>query len=260
MSNHTHDHSEHAEHKEEEHPDHTKTDHSIHGKEDHSQHSDQDVMMDHSMHQMTDHSMHEAHQAHVMPATPMEAKMAGMGHSAHTGHGTDHTGHEQMFRTRFWWSLLLSIPVLLYSGMIQMLLGFTPPALAFSQWIPFFFSLVVFAYGGIPFIQMAFPELQDRKPGMMTLISLAISVAFIYSFAAQFLNLGESFFWELVTLIDIMLLGHWLEMRSVRQASGALNELAKLMPDTAERIQQGDTTETVPASATPSPQKSMASP
>jgi Cu2+-exporting ATPase len=84
---------------------------------------------------------------------------------------------------------------------------------------------------------------------MMTLISLAISVAFIYSVAAQFLNLGEGFFWELVTLIDIMLLGHWLEMRSVRQASGALNELAKLMPDTAERIHDGDQTETVPADA-----------
>ncbi|HSB03533.1 MAG TPA: heavy metal translocating P-type ATPase, partial [Anaerolineales bacterium] len=91
--------------------------------------------------------------------------------------------------------------------------------------------------------------LRERKPGMMTLISLAISVAFIYSVAAQFINLGEGFFWELVTLIDIMLLGHWLEMRSVRQASGALNELAKLMPDTAERIQHDDMTETVAVSA-----------
>jgi P-type Cu2+ transporter len=109
--------------------------------------------------------------------------------------------------------------------------------------------MVVFFYGGVPFLQMAVPELRERKPGMMTLISLAISVAFIYSVAAQFINLGEGFFWELVTLIDIMLLGHWLEMRSVRQASGALNELAKLMPDTAERIHHGDMTETVPVSA-----------
>src|SRR5512138_1438025 len=89
----------------------------------------------------------------------------------------------------------------------------------------------------------------NRQPGMMTLISLAISVAFIYSVAAMFIPGGMGFFWELVTLIDIMLLGHWLEMRSVRQASGALNELAKLMPDTAERIQSNDTTETIPASA-----------
>lgn len=171
---------------------------------------------------------------------------AKMNHSAHAGHGVDHSGHEQVFRTRFWWSLLLSIPVLLYSEMIQMWLGFTPPSFPFSEWIPFVFSVVIFAYGGLPFLSMAVPELKDRKPGMMTLISLAISVAFVYSVAAQFISLGEGFFWELVTLIDIMLLGHWLEMRSVRQASGALNELAKLMPDTAERIHHGDHTETVP--------------
>jgi Cu2+-exporting ATPase len=170
-------------------------------------------------------------------------------HAAHGGHGVDHTGHEQMFRTRFWWSLLLSIPVLLYTGMIQMWLGFTPASFPFSQWIPFIFSMIVFFYGGIPFLQMAGPELKDRKPGMMTLISLAISVAFLYSVAAQVFHLGEGFFWELVTLIDIMLLGHWLEMRSVRQASGALDELAKLMPDTAERILPGDATEIVPVAA-----------
>jgi len=135
--------------------------------------------------------------------------------------------------------------VLVYSEMIQMWLGFKPPIFPFVEWIPFVFSLVIFAYGGLPFLQMAIPELKERKPGMMTLISLAISVAFIYSIAAQFIDLGEGFFWELVTLIDIMLLGHWLEMRSVRQASGALNELAKLMPDIAERIYHGDLTETV---------------
>ena len=211
----------------------------------------QDPSQDHSQHDSADHSMHDmeshsSHSAHAMPATSAEANMAPMDHSAHAGHGTDHTGHEQMFRIRFWWSLLLSIPVLLYSEMIQMWLGFTAPAFPFSEWIPFVFSVIIFAYGGVPFLQMAVPELQERKPGMMTLISLAISVAFIYSVVAQFINLGEGFFWELVTLIDIMLLGHWLEMRSVRQASGALNELAKLMPDTAERIRSDDTTETVP--------------
>ena len=231
----------------EEHKHHRVQNHSEHKLapvDDHAQHE----MMDHSKHSMEDHATHSAHLGHAMPATPTEEKMAHMDHSAHAGHGTDHTGHEQMFRVRFWWSLLLSIPVLLYSEMIQMWLGFTPPSFPFSEWIPFVFSVVIFAYGGIPFLQMAVPELQDRKPGMMTLISLAISVAFIYSVAAQFINLGEGFFWELVTLIDIMLLGHWLEMRSVRQASGALNELAKLMPDTAERIRSDDTTETVPVS------------
>jgi P-type Cu2+ transporter len=223
--------------------------------DEHKQH----IMQDHSGHDMGDHNTltkpadksthsqhtgmdHSAHQDHAMPAKTED-------HSAHAGHGTDHTGHEGMFRIRFWWSLLLSIPVLLYSEMIQMWLGFTPPSLPFSEWIPFVFSVVIFAYGGLPFLNMAVPELKDRKPGMMTLISLAISVAFVYSVAAQLIELGEGFFWELVTLIDIMLLGHWLEMRSVRQASGALNELAKLMPDTAERIHHGDHTETVPVDA-----------
>jgi P-type Cu2+ transporter len=225
-----------------EHKNHNMHDHSQHSAENKNDHSQHDVL-GHSSHSMNEHS---AHQGHTMPAS--KGKM-GEDHSAHAGHGTDHTGHEQMFRVRFWWSLLLSIPVLLYSEMIQMWLGFTLPPFPFSEWIPFVFSVVIFAYGGIPFLQMAVPELQERKPGMMTLISLAISVAFLYSVAAQFMNLGEGFFWELVTLIDIMLLGHWLEMRSVRQASGALNELAKLMPDTAERIHHGDATETVSVSA-----------
>ena len=238
-----------------------------HNTPDHSQHTEkkndhaQPDRMDHSIHRTEDHSAHNKHQGHDMSAAPQVdhsaqhahqghnmAAMSKEDHSAHAGHGTDHSGHEQMFRVRFWWSLLLSIPVLLYSEMIQMWLGFMPPAFPFSEWIPFVFSVAIFAYGGVPFLQMATPELQDRKPGMMTLISLAISVAFIYSVAAQFIGLGEGFFWELVTLIDIMLLGHWLEMRSVRQASGALNELAKLMPDTAERIHHGDMTETVSVS------------
>jgi Cu2+-exporting ATPase len=220
--------------------------HKNHDAQDHSRHGT--AKHDHSQHKASDHSGHDMHE----PAAHAALTASGMtheSHSAHESHGTDHTGHEQMFRVRFWWSLLLSIPVLLYSEMIQMWLGFTPPPFPFSEWIPFVFSVIIFAYGGIPFLQMAVPELQERKPGMMTLISLAISVAFLYSIAAQFMNLGEGFFWELVTLIDIMLLGHWLEMRSVRQASGALNELAKLMPDTAERIHHGDNTETVPVSA-----------
>ncbi|MEW5828353.1 MAG: copper-translocating P-type ATPase [Chloroflexota bacterium] len=154
-----------------------------------------------------------------------------------------------MFRVRFWWSLALSLPVLHYSEMLQGWLGFTMPAFPGSGWVPFVFSLVIFGYGGVPFLQMAVPELRNRKPGMMTLISLAISVAFVYSLLAQLTAIGEGFFWELVTLIDIMLLGHWLEMRSVRQASGALNELAKLMPDEAERIRADGSTQTVPAAA-----------
>jgi Cu2+-exporting ATPase len=151
------------------------------------------------------------------------------------GH-TDHTGHEAMFRRRFWVCLALTIPVLLYSPHIQMLLGFEMPSFPVSSWIVPALGVVIFLYGGLPFLQMAAPEIHNRKPGMMTLISLAITVAFVYSLATIFAPIGEDFFWELATLVTIMLLGHWLEMRSVRQASGALDELAKLLPDMADRI------------------------
>jgi len=167
-------------------------------------------------------------------------------HDNHSGH-TDHSGHEQMFRKRFWISLILSIPVILFSPMIQQWLGFSMPEFPGSRWITPVFAVLIFLYGGLPFLRMAGPELGNRKPGMMTLISLAIIVAFVYSLAALILPASRGFFWELVTLIDIMLLGHWIEMRSIRQASGALDELARLMPDTAERILENGETEQVPA-------------
>lgn len=173
-----------------------------------------------------------------------------MEHGAEAEHGAhiSHVGHEELFRTRFWVSLLLSIPVLLYSPMVQGLLGFSMPAFPGSGLIEPVLSVVIFLYGGVPFLQMAVPELRNRQPGMMTLISLAITVAFVYSLAALLIPGEMGFFWELVTLIDIMLLGHWLEMRSVRQASGALSELAKLMPDIAERLRADGSTESVPVS------------
>jgi Cu2+-exporting ATPase len=177
-----------------------------------------------------------------------------MGHGAdshgdgHDGHGGMHEGHEQMFRQRFFVSTLLSIPVLLYSETLQEWLGFSVPAFPGSEWINPVFAVIVFAYGGVPFLRMARPELEDRSPGMMTLISMAISVAFVYSLATIVFPAQSAFFWELVTLIDIMLLGHWIEMRSVRRASSALDELAKLMPDTAERITESGDTEEVPVS------------
>ncbi|WP_459808287.1 copper-translocating P-type ATPase [Halopiger thermotolerans] len=159
-----------------------------------------------------------------------------------------HEGHEQMFRRRFFVSTLLSIPVLLYSEMLQDWLGFSVPAFPGSEWINPVFAVVVFAYGGVPFLRMAVPELRKRSPGMMTLISMAITVAFVYSLASVVLPTESAFFWELVTLIDIMLLGHWIEMRSVRRAQSALDELARLMPDTAERITENGDTEEVPVS------------
>ena len=220
---------------------------------DHSQHLGHSSPGEHTPPQ-TSHSDHDYHAMDHHPNSAGEPPHSAHGadsqdatHGEHASHA-DHTGHEQMFRRRFWGSLGLSIPVLIFSPVIQALLGFGVPSFPGSAWIPFAFALIIFAYGGVPFVRMAVPEIRNREPGMMTLITLAISVAFVYSLAAQVLNLGEGFFWELVTLIDIMLLGHWLEMRSVRQASGALNELARLMPDRAERVRADGTIEGVAAS------------
>jgi len=187
-----------------------------------------------AQHVVAQHEGHEAHDAHKK-------------HEDHAQH-QDHTGHEEMFRKRFWVVLVLSIPVLIFSPAIQGLLGYSTPEFPGSQLIVPVLSIVIFIYGGLPFLRMAVPEIQARSPGMMTLISLAISVAFVYSIAATIFDLGEPFYWELVTLITIMLLGHWMEMRSVRQASGALDELAKLMPDTAERIANDGKSEVVKVS------------
>ncbi|WP_407075678.1 heavy metal translocating P-type ATPase [Natronococcus wangiae] len=162
-------------------------------------------------------------------------------HEAHV----DHSGHEQMFKKRFFICFVLSIPVLIYSPSIQAWLGFTAPPFPGSEFIVPVLGVAVFLYGGTPFLRMATAEARRREPGMMMLISLAITVAFVYSVLAVLFDIGETFFWELVTLIVIFLLGHWIEMRSVRRASGALDELAALMPDTAERIREDGETEEV---------------
>ena len=193
-----------------------------------------------------DHHPDEPHAEHDVHATDQKH----VEHSEHENHGShvDHTGHELMFRNRFWICLVLSIPVLLYSPALQEWLNYSMPAFPGSQLITPVFSIIVFIIGGVPFLRMALPEFRNRQPGMMSLISLAISVAFVYSLAALFIPNSTTFFWELVTLIDVMLLGHWMEMRSIRQASSALNELAKLMPDTAERIREDGSSEVVPIS------------
>jgi len=177
----------------------------------------------------------ERHAAPVAPGQHGVHKHRAAGHDERGAH-TDHAGHEQVFRQRFWVCLALTIPVLLFSPMLQQWFGFTMPIFTGSRWIGPFFSAVIFFYGGVPFLRMASGELRRRQPGMMTLISLAISVAFVYSLAVAVFAPGRGFFWELVTLVDIMLLGHWIEMRSVRRASTALDALAQLMPDMAERI------------------------
>lgn len=197
---------------------------------------------------MENHNKHTS-QKHDHMQTRHKHHSTDMGEGKHSGgHGqhVDHSGHEQMFRQRFWVNLALTVPVLLFSPMLQQWLGFSMPEFPGSQWIGPLFAFIIFFYGGLPFLQMAVPEFKNRKPGMMALISLAITVAFGYSVFALFTAPGSGFFWEMATLIDIMLLGHWIEMRSVRQASGALNELAKLLPDTATRLLPDGSTEDVP--------------
>jgi Cu2+-exporting ATPase len=160
-------------------------------------------------------------------------------HSEHQEHDK-HAGHSvAMFKDRFWLSLILTFPVLAYSEMIQHWLNFTPPSFPGSQYVPFVLSTVIFFYGGTVFIKSAMGELKAKLPGMMTLISLAIITAYAYSVATQFFIEGEGFFWELATLVTIMLLGHWLEMASVAKAENALDAISKLLPDKADKLVDG---------------------
>jgi Cu2+-exporting ATPase len=152
-----------------------------------------------------------------------------------------------MFRDKFWLSFALTIPVVFWSSDVQHWLGYTAPSFPGSKFIPAILGTVVFVYGGLVFIRGAWGELADRKPGMMTLISLAIIVAFGTSLAATFGVFEVEVWWELASLITIMVLGHWLEMRAIAQARGALNALAELLPDSAERV-SGAETQTVPLS------------
>jgi P-type Cu2+ transporter len=178
----------------------------------------------------------------------------GMGHEMHGDHATHasddahdkHAGHSpQMFRDKFWWSVALTIPTIVWSPMVQQWLGFHAPRFPGSQYIPAVFGTLLFFYGGIVFLRGAGQEIKDRLPGMMALISLAITVSFVFSLAVTFGVPGMDLWWELSTLITIMILGHWIEMRSIMQAQGALSELAKLVPDMATRI-AGDKVEDVP--------------
>jgi P-type Cu2+ transporter len=164
-------------------------------------------------------------------------------HVEHDGHG-GHGDHAARFRDRFWLSLVLTIPVVAYSEMVQEWLGFTPPQFPGSQWVAPVLGTVVFVYGGWPFLEGGLSEARARQPGMMLLISLAILVGFGASAASALGLFDLEFWWELALLIVIMLLGHWLEMRALGQASGALDALAALLPDEAERV-VGDRIETV---------------
>jgi len=162
-------------------------------------------------------------------------------HDRHAGHSV------AMFRDKFWLSFALTIPVVVWSSDVQRWFGYTAPSFPGSKLVPAVLGTLVFIYGGLVFIRGAQRELADHKPGMMTLISLAIIVAFGTSLAAAFGLFEIDVWWELASLITIMVLGHWLEMRAISQARGALNALAALLPDTAERV-TGTDTQSVPLS------------
>lgn len=183
------------------------------------------------------HDAHEHAEAHAPAAAGAHA-----GHAAHDEHAAHdkHAGHSvAMFRDKFWISLALTIPTLIWGHMLQGALGYTAPRFPGSAWIPAVFGTIVFFYGGWVFVQGAWRELSDRAPGMMTLIALAISVAFVFSVVVTLGYPGMPLWEELATLVTIMLLGHWMEMRSIFQAQGALKELAKLLPNTAVRLVDG---------------------
>ncbi|WP_072690380.1 heavy metal translocating P-type ATPase [Rhodococcus marinonascens] len=166
-------------------------------------------------------------------------------HTEHTDRHAGHGAHGEVFRRKFWLSLLLSVPVVAFSPMVADLLGYTIPDFPGASWIPPVLGTVIFFYGGAPFLTGGWSELKSRQPGMMLLIGMAISVAFLASWVTT-LGLGGfnlDFWWELALLVVIMLLGHWLEMRALGSASGALDALAALLPDTADKITDDDITE-----------------
>jgi P-type Cu2+ transporter len=212
-------------------------------------HAGRDVHVSHDVHTLHDtQTGHDTHAEHVVERDPhAEHAMEGDPHAGHGGHDR-HAGHSvEMFRTRFWVCLVLTIPVLLYAEGLWDLFGLTAPDLPGGEVVSFVLATAIYVYGGSVFLRSATHEIQARLPGMMTLVSVGITAAYLYSVATTFWVEGEGFYWELATLVDIMLLGHWIEMRAVGRAEGALSELAKLLPDTAERI-TGDRIEEVPVS------------
>lgn len=197
----------------------------------------------------THHPDHASHEHHADADTHGQAMHHGHPHSVldedHQVHGHgEHAGHSTaMFRERFWWSLILSIPVVIFSPMVAHLLGYPLPEFPGSTWIPPVLDTIIFVYGGTPFLKGGWKEVKSRQPGMMLLITMAITVAFVASWVTT-LGLGGfdlDFWWELALLVTIMLLGHWLEMRALGGASSALDALAALLPDEAEKVIDGTT-------------------
>ncbi len=199
----------------------------------HSHHShgpDQSRKESHAGHDITGHV-----QTETDVSRPTPRGHGGGGHDKHAGHSV------AMFRDRFWLSLALTLPVVYFSEMVQEWFGYTAPTFPGSEWVAPVLGTVIFFYGGSPFLKGAVQEARDRQPGMMLLIGMAITVAFVASAATTLGWFDLEFWWELAALITIMLLGHWMEMRAIGQARGALAALAELLPDEAERVADGET-------------------
>jgi P-type Cu2+ transporter len=202
-------------------------------------------MNDHTSHDrrpaaLPDAAVSVEHPGHVVVGDAQQHE-----HGHHAGHGD----HAAQFRDKFWWSLILAVPVVAFSSMFSDLLGYSLPS--GTSWISPVLGTVVYGYGGWPFLTGAVAEIRARQPGMMLLVALAITVAFVAS-AATSLQVGEldlDFWWELALLVVIMLLGHWLEMRALGQASSALDALAALLPDEADRVAADGSIEPVPLTA-----------
>ncbi|MGO4491180.1 copper-translocating P-type ATPase [Arthrobacter sp. 2YAF22_2] len=188
---------------------------------------------------MEDHTQHHDHHARGShgPGHGTDDDHVVHSHGQHAGHST------AMFKDRFWLTLALSVPVVYFSPMFGHLLGYLPPDFPGAAWIPPLLGTMIFFYGGMPFLKGGLNELKSRQPGMMLLIGMAISVAFVASWVTS-LGIGGfelDFWWELALLVAIMLLGHWIEMRALGSAQGALDALAALLPDEAERITDAGT-------------------
>lgn len=188
------------------------------------------------------HRSHHDHEGHTHESRTKHQGGQGCGHEGH-----DHSAHAKMFRNRFFVSLFFTIPILLLSPLIQSVFGYSFD-FAGSTFVQVALASVLFFYGGWPFLEGLYSEVKNRQPGMMTLISIAIVVAYVFSLAVVFGLEGEPFFWELATLITIMLAGHWIEMRSIGAAQNAIASLRSLIPDEANRVVNGST-ESVSVSA-----------
>lgn len=231
------------------HADQAAMDHS-HMNHDHSDHNMSEMDHSHMNHDHSDHNMSEMDHSHVNHDHSGH-DMSGMDHSHmnhdHSGHdmgGMDHSMHMGNFKQKFWLSLVLAIPIILMSPMmgIELPFQFTFPG---SNWVVLILATILFFYGGAPFLSGAKMELKMKQPAMMTLIAMGITVAYVYSlysFVQSYLHPElhiMDFFWELATLIVIMLLGHWIEMNAVMNASSALQKMAELLPDSVTRIRNG---------------------